>query len=209
MSETQTETKSADSRETAGPLQQFCSQVWWLVLLRGIALIALGILLLTQPGITAILLVQFLGAYFLVDGIFLAVNSVTGRRYMQGWGWGLLMGVLEILTGIVIFANPLISTIITAGALVYMVAFLAIVFGLIGIVSWFQVRKEIQGEWALLAGGVLSVIFGFILLLNPEASVVAYLIVMGISAIVGGLVQIFASFQIRKIGKHGIGAVAG
>ncbi len=185
-------------------VQRFCFEFWWIVLLRGIALTVLGGLLIAKPGITIIVLVQFLGAYFLVDGVFSVFHSIKGRKYMQGWGWGIFMGALEILTGIIVFTNPLVSTIVTASVLVYSVALMAILFGVLGIVTGIQVRKEIKGEWAMIAGGVLAIIFGVILIMNPMASMSVYLIVMGVMALMGGLIQIFASFQIRKIGKHGI-----
>lgn len=189
-------------------VQQFCSSVWWVVLLRGIALLILGGLLIAEPGVTLIILVKFLGAYFLVDGVFSIINSIMGRKHMEGWGWGIFMGVLEILTGIIVFANPLFSTIITAGALVYFVAFFALFFGVLGIVTGIRVRKEIKGEWSMIAGGVLAILFGAMLIVNPMASVAVYLIVMGVMALMGGFIQIFASFQIRKFGKHGIEAFA-
>ncbi len=189
-------------------VQRFCFEFWWIVLLRGIALTVLGGLLIAKPGITVIVLVQFLGAYFLVDGVFSVFHSIKGRKYMQGWGWGIFMGALEILTGIIVFTNPLVSTIVTASVLVYSVALLAILFGVLGIVTGIQVRKEIKGEWAMIAGGVLAIIFSVILIMNPMASMSVYLIVMGVMALMGGLIQIFASFQIRKIGKHGIEAFA-
>ncbi len=189
-------------------VQRFCFEFWWIVLLRGIALTVLGGLLIAKPGITVIVLVQFLGAYFLVDGVFSVFHSIKGRKYMQGWGWGIFMGALEILTGIIVFTNPLVSAIVTASVLVYSVAFMAILFGVLGIVTGIQVRKEIKGEWAMIAGGVLAIIFSVILIMNPMASMSVYLIVMGVMALMGGLIQIFASFQIRKIGKHGIEAFA-
>jgi len=189
-------------------VQRFCFEFWWIVLLRGIALTVLGGLLIAKPGLTVIVLVQFLGAYFLVDGVFSVFHSIKGRKYMQGWGWGIFMGALEILTGIIVFTNPLVSTIVTASVLVYSVAFMAILFGVLGIVTGIQVRKEIKGEWAMIAGGVLAIIFSVILIINPMASMSVYLIVMGVMALMGGLIQIFASFQIRKIGKHGIEAFA-
>ena len=138
--------------ETKGPVQEFCASVWWLMLLRGIALMAFGGLLISRTGITAVVLVQFMGAYFLVDGVISIINSIMGRKYMQGWGWGIIMGILEIITGIFIFGNPLISTIITATVLVYCVAFMAIAFGLLGILAGVQIRKEVKGEWAMIAG---------------------------------------------------------
>ena len=189
-------------------VQRFCFEFWWIVLLRGIALTVLGGLLIAKPGISVIVWVQILGAYFLLDGVFSVFHSIKGRKYMQGWGWGIFMGALEILTGIIVFTNPLVSAIVTASVLVYSVAFMAILFGVLGIVTGIQVRKEIKGEWSMIAGGVLAIIFSVILIMNPMASMSVYLIVMGVMALMGGLIQIFASFQIRKIGKHGIEAFA-
>jgi uncharacterized membrane protein HdeD (DUF308 family) len=189
-------------------VQRFCFEFWWIVLLRGIALTVLGGLLIAKPGISVIVWVQILGAYFLLDGVFSVFHSIKGRKYMQGWGWGIFMGALEILTGIIVFTNPLVSAIVTASVLVYSVAFMAILFGVLGIVTGIQVRKEIKGEWSMIAGGVLAIIFSVILIMNPMASMSVYLIVMGVMALMGGLIQIFASFQIRKFGKHGIEAFA-
>lgn len=192
--------------EEKGLVRQFCSEAWWLVLLRGIALLILGGLLLSKPGITVLVLVQFLGAYFFVDGIFSVFKSIKGRKYMQGWGWGIFMGALEILAGIIVFGHPLASTILTAGFLVYWVAFMAILFGIFGIITGIQVRKEVKGECAMIVGGVLAIIFGLILIMNPKASVVVYLTIMGVVAVIGGIIQIFASFKLRKIGKKGLEA---
>jgi uncharacterized membrane protein HdeD (DUF308 family) len=193
--------------EKKGLVRQFCSEAWWLVLLRGIALLILGGLLLSRPGITVLVLVQFLGAYFFVDGTLSVFKSITGRKYMQGWGWGIFMGILEILAGIIVFAHPLASAIVTGSFLVYLIAFMAILFGIFGIVTGIQVRKEVKGEWAMIVGGVLAVIFGLILITNPQASVSVYLTLMGILAVIGGIIEIIASLMLRKVGKKGLEAV--
>lgn len=193
--------------ETGDFIRRFCSQVWWLVLLRGLAVLVLGIFLIAKPGMTLLLLIQFLGIYFLVDGIFVAVNSVMGRKYLEGWGWGLLMGSVEILTGLILVSRPILGAWAAGALFVYVVATLAIVFGLLGIFGGLKIRKEVKGEWAMITGGVLAVVFGLILLLNPKEAVVAYLIVMGVFAVIGGAFKILVAFQLRKIGKEGFGPV--
>jgi uncharacterized membrane protein HdeD (DUF308 family) len=194
--------------EEKGFVQQLCSDVWWLVLLRGTALVILGGYLLYRPGITVMLLLQFLGAYFFVDGIFSIANSIMGRKYMQGWGWGIFMGIMEILAGIIVFARPLASTVFTTGFLVYMIAFGAMFFGVLGLVTGILVRKEIKGEWSMIVGGLLAIVLGVLMLANPEASVLALIITLGSFALVGGFIQVFIAFRLRKIGKKGIEAVA-
>ena len=60
--------------------QQTPSVPWWLVLLQGIALLILGALLLTNPAMTTIVLIQFLGIYWLVKGIFEIVSIFIDHR---------------------------------------------------------------------------------------------------------------------------------
>ena len=195
--------------------QQYCSQVWWLVLLRGIAMLVLGGMLIARPGITAFVMIQFLGAYFLVDGVVAIIKSILGRKYMAGWGLGILMGLVELLTGIIIFGHPLASTLFTASVLAYSVAFMAIAFGVMGIIAGFQLMKatagseesSVGGVAGMIAGGVLAIILGVILIMNPLQSARIYLIIMGAVALICGVVQVISSFQIRKIGKKGIEAV--
>ena len=181
--------------------QQFCSKVWGLVLLRGIILIIFGWLLLAKPGITVLILVQFLGIYFFIDGIFNIFRSIRARKLVQGWGWGIFTGILEILLGSLIFSQPLMSTIITVKLLVYWTAFMAIILGIFGIITGILAHKDIKNEWAMIISGILAIIFGMILIINPLTTVAIYLTIMGIFAVVGGILEVFASFRLRKIGK--------
>ena len=200
------------SENTKTAVRQFYSRVWVLVLLRGIAVLILGLLLIAKPGLTALWLVRFMGAYFLVDGGFAVIKSITARKQMPGWGWGVLMGSLELLTGVFVFAHPITGLLITASVLVYSVAFLAILFGVLGVVNGIHMIRELSdraaslggGAVAMIAAGVLAIIFGVILIMNPKETATIYLTVMGIIAVIGGLVQIIAAIQVRHAGKKAI-----
>ena len=193
--------------EANNPFQEFCTNAWFLILLRGIGLVVLGGLFIFKPGIVGIVLVQFLGAYFIVDGLFSTAKAVLGRKYMPGWGCGLIMGLLEIVTGAFVFAHPLAGAVITVKVLAYLVAFMAISFGALGIYTGLQVRKKLNGEWAMIVGGCLALIVGLILIMDPLGTMKVYVMVLGGLSLLGGVIQIFAAFQIRRIGKVGLEAV--
>ena len=193
--------------EANNPFQEFCTNAWFLILLRGIGLVVLGVLFVFKPGIVGIVLVQFLGAYFIVDGLFSTAKAVLGRKYMPGWGCGLIMGLLELVTGAFVFAHPLAGAVITVKVLAYLVAFMAISFGALGIYTGLQVRKELNGEWAMIVGGCLALIVGLILIMDPLGTAKVYVMVLGGLSLLGGVIQIFAAFQIRRIGKVGLEAV--
>lgn len=162
---------------------------WWLVLINGIAALILGILLITSTGSTVLILVQFLGIYWLVSGIFQIIAMFIDTT---AWGWKLFAGILGILAGIAILNHPLISPIIVGTTLVIVMGVQGIIFGIAGLVAAFR-----GGGWGAGILGALSVIFGIILLFNPFLGAAALPWVLGIFGIVGGVSAIIAAFRMR------------
>ncbi len=68
--------------------------LWWLVLLRGILLIAVGILALVLPGLSVLVFIVMLAAWAVVDGVILIGSAISARKDHAGWGWLVVQGVL-------------------------------------------------------------------------------------------------------------------
>jgi uncharacterized membrane protein HdeD (DUF308 family) len=162
---------------------------WWLVLLEGIFAAIFGILLLIEPGGTLIFLVQVLGFYLLIGGI---LRIVSIFLHSSLWGLKLGIGILGIIAGIVVLNHPLLSAIAIPTYIVYVVGFLAIFEGIGGLIHAFQ-------GGGLGAGllGILVIIFGLILVLNPLIGLLALPFVLGGVMLVGGIAAIVASFRLR------------
>src|SRR5215204_2564211 len=105
---------------------------WWLVLLEGIFAAIFGFLLLIAPGATLLFLVQVLGFYFFIGGIFRLVSLFMDTSL---WGWKLFAGILGIIAGIVVVQHPLWSAIVVPTYLVYLIGFLAIFQGVVGLIQ--------------------------------------------------------------------------
>ena len=88
---------------------------WWLVLIQGIAGVIIGLLLLINPLKTTVFLVQFLGIYWFVSGIFGIVSIFLDKSM---WGWKLFAGLLGIFAGVLILQHPLWSTLLVPATLV-------------------------------------------------------------------------------------------
>ena len=174
------------------------SAIWWLVLLRGIAAVILGILFFTNPGATLIVIMTFLGAYWLVDGMFTLVASMQGMKENKHWGWGIFVGILSILAGISVFLQPVRSALFTTTFLVYFMGFMILVSGFSSIFSGFKLDKA-SGKWGVIFGGVLAVILGFLLISNPVLTGGAFVVMLGIFSVIGGIILIILSLQIRKL----------
>jgi uncharacterized membrane protein HdeD (DUF308 family) len=168
---------------------------WWAFALRGAAAVIFGILAFAWPGVTLAVLVLFWGAYALVDGILALVSAFrTGHDHR----WALLIeGIVGIGAGVVTFAYPGL----TALVLVYIIAFWALITGLLEIVAAFRLRKVIDNEWWLGLSGALSLVFGVVLVAAPGAGALALVWVIGAYAVLFGIVLLALAFRLRSMGQ--------
>jgi uncharacterized membrane protein HdeD (DUF308 family) len=85
-----------------------------------------------------------------------------------------------------------------------MLAFAAIVSGLLSVVTGIRLRKEITNEWSMILGGLVYAVFGLLLLARPLVSVVTLVWVFGILSMLGGLTLVMVAFTLRKAGREGL-----
>jgi len=175
--------------------------IWWFVLLRGIALVLLGILLLTRPAATLTLVIWFLGAYWFVDGIVILVKSIRGRKTLKNWGWGVFVGIIGIIAGLVVFSQPVLTALLTTTFLVYFLGFAAMISGITSIVTAISMRKKIKHEWSMIFGGAAWFLLGLLLVAYPLAGMLVLIYTVGILAIIGGMTLVANAFVIRGIAK--------
>jgi uncharacterized membrane protein HdeD (DUF308 family)/predicted flap endonuclease-1-like 5' DNA nuclease len=164
---------------------------WWLVLIEGIALIVLGLLFLAKPGMTAEVLVQFLGIYWLVAGMFRIISIFLDRAM---WGWKLFAGILGIIAGLIVVRNPLWSTVILGNTLIVLVGIMSIVMGAISL--WRAFKGAGWGEGIL---GVVSILLGILLLTNVWLFTFSLPWTLGLLSIIGGVLAIWGAFQVKKL----------
>ncbi len=168
---------------------------WWALVLRGLAAIAFGVLAFMWPHLTLTALVFLWGAYVLVDGLFAIVGGVKSHAENKRWWVLMLEGILSVAAGVLAFVIPNI----TALVLLILIAAWAIVTGAFEIGAAIQLRKHIKGEWLLALAGVASVLFGFALLVNPNAGAIAVVWLIGIYAIVFGTLLAALGFRLRSL----------
>jgi len=178
------------------PMLNALCKNWWLLLLRGIAAVAFGVLTFVWPGVTLLTLVFLYGAFALVDGVFALVAAIMGGRPAPRW-WLAIVGLLGVAVGILTFAWPGI----TALVLLLFIAGWAIATGIMQIVGAVRLRKEIEGEWLLIASGVLSLLFGLVLIVQPGTGALALLFVIGVYAILYGLIEVWLSLKLRGLSR--------
>jgi uncharacterized membrane protein HdeD (DUF308 family) len=163
---------------------------WWVVLVEGILVVLFGLLLLGAPGASLFFIVQLLGLYLFIAGIFRIIGIFLDSSF---WALKLVAGVLCIIAGLAVLDHPLWSTIAAPAGLVIIVGFLAMLQGAAGLVVAFQ-----GGGWGMGVLSVLGILFGLILVINPLIGVAALPFILGFFMLIGGVGAVVQAFRMRR-----------
>jgi uncharacterized membrane protein HdeD (DUF308 family) len=166
---------------------------WWLVALRGLLAILFGAIAFVAPGAFVLSLVLFFSAYMLVDGAFGIVAAVRAARQHERWGFLLLEGLLDLVVGVAAFLVPAAAV----WAFVLLVAAWAILSGGLMIAAAFRLHLD-YGRWWLGLGGLVSVLFGIVLLINPGMSALVLTWWLGAYAVAFGVMLLILGFRLRS-----------
>ena len=192
------ELRSVNGRSSRVGMAFELAKKWWVLLLRGILLIIIGLLAFVSP----LTWVIFVGIYMLIDGITMLMSGFSDQPAGQSRWPLLILGVLGLVAGLIILWNPSWAAV----TLTYVIAAWAVVGGILTIISALRLREEIDNEWWLVLSGVLAIIFGILVFTNVLAGILTIAWVFGIFAIVVGILSIVLAFRVRDFGTQ-IGAV--
>jgi uncharacterized membrane protein HdeD (DUF308 family) len=172
-------------------------RAWGLVVLRGAMAVLFGLFALVWPGITALAFALLFGIYALADGIGLLMDAFRNPD-RSNRGMRILGGVLGIVAGILAIVWPGI----TLAALGILIGAWALITGIAEIAAAIRLRKQIQGEFLLGLAGLVSAVFGVLVLLWPIAGAVTIASILGIFALIYGVVLIGLGARLRRLAHN-------
>ena len=175
-------------------MQQLISNYRTMFLFRGIAAVLFGIITLVWPKMTLSVLVFVFGLFVVISGITAVVAALRNTEF-PGWGWLLGEGILGILAGAIALAWPGI----TALAFIYLLAFWAILTGILALVA--PLAYPMSGGRGVLSvlSGLVSIVFGILIAAQPSSGLLAVVWLIGVYAIVVGIMYIGVYFQSRTL----------
>lgn len=163
------------------------AQNWWVMILRGLGAVGLGlaILLWSNP------LVVLFGVYLLGDGILAVIAGLTRYHGSRPWWLLLIEGLLGLGAGVLTLLAPSLTVI---G--LYLIAAWALTTGMVKIVAAIRLRKDIENEGVLAMSGILSIGLGMLLVIWPTVTAPVLGWVMGSYTLVSGLLLIGLGLQL-------------
>lgn len=127
------------------------------------------------------------------------ISKVTGT--VKNWWVFLIMGVLLLISAYWMFTTPVESFV----GLASLFSALIFVSGLFSVFFALTNKEDIDNFGLYLAGGVLDVIIGFILLKYPGLTIVLFSMFIGFWLLFRGFNMISVSFKIKSAGDENWG----
>lgn len=165
------------------------------LILRGIAAVLFGLLLLIWPGISLIVLFTLFGIFAFVDGIVAIVSAVATPEGRKRW-WALLIaGLAGIAAGIVTFSYPGKTLVV----MLYIIAIWAIVTGIFHVIAAIMGHNVvISNRWLWALSGALSILFGILLMTYPVVGIAAVVWLIGFYSLIFGFTEIVLGIELRS-----------
>lgn len=163
--------------------------------LGGVLSVILGILILVWPGKTAMVVTAIIAIYAIIAGLVYAGLGIFSK---DRGGWSrighIVLGVLFVIAGIVAFSNLGLTAVALATFLGILVGIMWIIEGVVALSTLGDAPSK---GWTVFFA-IISIIAGVVLLFSPLWGAVVLWWLLGISAIVLGIIQIFRAFSFGK-----------
>jgi uncharacterized membrane protein HdeD (DUF308 family) len=163
-------------------------------LFRGLAAILFGILTLVWPKISLAALVLVFGIFAVISGI-TAIVAALRNREEHHWGVLLFEGILGVLAGVVALVWPGI----TALAFLFLISAWAILIGILELVAPLAFPMSFGRGLLFALSGIVSIVFGALIAAQPAAGLLTVVWLIGIYAIIVGIMYIVVYFEARSV----------
>ncbi len=169
---------------------------WWMYLLRGVLFIIVAILIFRNPLASLMGLTSVIGFLTLFTGIIFVMGSISVRKLYNKWGWTLALGILDILLGGALLFSPAL----TAPLLIIFIGVWTVAIGMMESGLSLGLKKlRFKKWWVLLIMGLLSILFGGLIIFKPLIGALSVTMFMGMHFLFYGSYLIAKGFQKEEI----------
>ncbi len=173
---------------------------WWLLLVVGIACIAVGIVVFCYPGEAYMTLSILFGVLMLLSGILEIVLYCSTNSYFIRSGISLVGGILDLLLGILLCCNVAA----TAVLLPVLLGIWLLVRSIQMIDFWSRMRAfNVPNAGWQIASGVLLLLLSLMVIFHPFGLGVPVVVALvGCGLIIAGISLIATSIRLKSLHKY-------
>lgn len=169
------------------------SKNWWLITLKGIIFIFLGIYIFKFPVSGMLGLIVYGGISLFISGIIESVFAISYRKINPGWVWQMGEGFLDIILALILLLNIGL----TAITLPFVFAFYGILTGIFWIVQSIFFRRKGYKFWSVaLIAGLFSLLIGILIFNRPVLASLTIVGMIGIMFMIHGFFLTLFSFEV-------------
>lgn len=174
--------------------QKNLAKQWGWIAFRGVLAIIFAIIAIVSPIATAWALALVWGVFAFLEGLAALISG--WRLHKQGATWWpyLLFGIIGILAGLLAMAWPGLTMIV----LVYLIGIWAIFGGISEIFMGASLRKTVDRWWIMLLAGIISVLFGMLVIYSPFEGMLMMIWCLAGFMLVIGIIGLIFAFRLKK-----------
>ncbi len=162
-------------------------------LISGAVLLIFGLVLMLRPGMTLNVIAQWIGAVIIIIGIIFIISYFWRSRIMAG-GSDFIIGVIILCAGIFV----MVRTGFVVSILPVVMGLAVILSGLLKLQDSLNMHSAGIPSWkGICIAGIISIVFGLIVVLNPFSTMVLLMRIVGAGFIYSGATDIFSAVYVH------------
>jgi uncharacterized membrane protein HdeD (DUF308 family) len=170
---------------------------WFMFVVNGLIAILFGLMIIFIKEETIIKLTLYFGLLILAGGAILLIVAVRNMKQEKPHALLLAESIAAILIGAIIAFYPQQSL----KFFLILVGVWAVIIGLMQIIMAVQMKNKVSNHNLFTINGVITLVVGLLLFFDPMGAIKALLIIIGLLALVTGVLLIYLGFQVRSSKK--------
>lgn len=180
-----------------------CEQLikhWWLSLIIGLAMLAMGLVVLVNPSASYLTFALWLGVLVALSGVVGIVQGVSSKNYFVRRGWLIVASIADIIIGILLIFNIALS----AALLPVLLGVWLLYRGMTLIMQGADLRnyRVRDAGWVIFGGALIVAISLAVLFFPLSVGVEAVVLAVSIGFIVYGFTTISLSFRLYDVHRR-------
>ncbi|MDM1044403.1 DUF308 domain-containing protein [Myroides sp. 1354] len=173
---------------------------WYLPVILGVVFILAGIFIMMTPVASYLSLALLFSWLFFFSGIAEIAFALSNRKQLDGWGWILFSGIVDVVLGLILLSKPAIT--------------LQVLPIYVGCVLLFRSVRSlsmavelnnygVKGISSMVLFGILGLLFAIFMMTNLEAGAFTIVYWTAFSIMTLGLFSILYGMKLKKLKNRG------